>query len=267
MPHRPCINQPEPQLTSADAESALMQLADPKQAASLRGYFKTGPGGYSEGDQFLGLRVPQVRLLAKSFRTLARGQALRLLRSPYNEARLLALLILVEQYKVGDETERARICRDYLKHRHRVNNWNLVDSSAPYLLGPQVNFSEERTLDGLAGSASLWDRRIAVVATLALIRAGDFACTLTLCQRLLNDPEDLIHKACGWMLREVGKKDQSILKAFLDEHHPQMPRTMLRYAIERLPDQKRNTYLTAPSNRRLAHEGTKDTKKYERQRA
>lgn len=232
-------------MTAAHALQALTDLRDPEKAAFFQRFFKCGPGQYGAGDQFLGLSVPQVRSVLAGYRTLPVSDCVALLQSPYNEARLLALLILVAQYqrKHASEAERQAVFDAYVANRSRVNNWNLVDASAPAIVGGHLLQRDRSLLDTLVQSRVLWDRRIAVLATFAFLRAGDFADTLRLCDQLLGDREDLMHKACGWMLREVGKRDQAVLRAFLDAHAKQMPRTMLRYAIEKLPAEERADYL------------------------
>lgn len=230
--------------SARQASRALHALADPRKAAFAAGYFKTGRGQYGEGDRFLGISVPAVRGVARQYRDLPLAECRALLESRFNEERLLALLVLVERYRRGDEVDRRAIHRVYLAARARVNNWNLVDSSAPYILGPHLRDRSRQRLDRLAASSSLWDRRIAVLASFAFIREGDFSTSLRLAARLLTDPEDLMHKACGWMLREVGKRDRSTLEDFLRRYHAYMPRTMLRYAIERLPAARRRAWLT-----------------------
>jgi 3-methyladenine DNA glycosylase AlkD len=236
------------------ARSALHALADAGRAALSARFFKTGRGEYGEGDRFLGVPVPAVRRLARQYRELSVAQCRVLLASPYNEERLLALLVLVGHYERGGEPQRRAITRAYLASRRRVNNWNLVDSSAPYILGPQLRDRPRQLLDRLAASRSQWDRRIAMLASFAFIRDGDYSTTLRLAERLLGDPEDLLHKACGWMLREVGKRDEAVLEAFLGRHYARMPRTMLRYAIERLPPARRRAWLAGkaatPVNRK-----------------
>lgn len=231
--------------THRDAIAAVQARANPDKAKFLAGFFKTGKGQYAEGDRFLGVVVPEIRKLARHFRDLPLPEVERLLESHHNEERLLALLILGDQYAKGDASQRDLLHEFYLKRRGRVNNWNLVDSSAPYILGAHLveRERERATLYELMKSGSLWDRRIAVVATLALIRANQFKDTLELTKGLLTDPEDLMHKACGWMLREVGKRDEAVLEAFLEKHCTKMPRTMLRYAIEKFPEAKRIGYL------------------------
>ena len=225
------------------AHAALCTLADPEKAKFLAGFFKTGPGQYGEGDRFLGIVVPAVRQLAKQFRQLPLGDCEVLLASPDNEERLLALLILVGQYQQGDVITREKVYQLYLAHRERVNNWNLVDSSAPAIVGTHLLTRDRSVLYELARSPTLWDRRIAVLATLTFIRAKDFADTLRLTEMLLTDPQDLMHKASGWMLREVGKRDVAVLEDFLSVHQRTMPRTMLRYAIERFASDKRAALL------------------------
>lgn len=226
------------------AHAALLALANPNKAEFLAGFFKTGKSQYAEGDRFLGITVPAIRQIARQFRQLGLTDCERLLQSAYNDERLLALLILVEQYQKGDVGIKNRVYQVYLTNRRRVNNWNLVDSSAPYIVGAHLLQQDRSLLYQLAQSPSLWERRIAVLATFAFIRAGDFADTLKLTEQLLGDEHDLMHKACGWMLREVGKRNQSVLEGFLRQHHAIMPRTMLRYAIERFAPAKRTGYLT-----------------------
>ena len=222
---------------------ALRALANRKKAKRMAQFFKTGEGQYGAGDRFLGISVPAIRQLTNKFSAMPLAECRQLLLSPYNDARLLALLVMVQQYRNGDERAQVAICRFYVRHRRRVNNWNLVDSSAPYILGAQLLKRKRSVLYQLTRSSSLWDRRIAVLATLMFIRHGDYADTLRIARLLLADKQDLIHKACGWMLREVGKRQRSRLEEFLTANHRLMPRTMLRYAIERLPARKRRAYL------------------------
>ncbi|MGB7769118.1 MAG: DNA alkylation repair protein [Verrucomicrobiia bacterium] len=234
----------ESAVNNRQAHAALLALANPNKAEFLAGFFKTGKGQYAQGDRFLGIMVPAIRQLSRQFRQLDLTDCERLLQSAYNDERLLALMILVEQYRKGDVAVKNKVYQIYLNNRHRVNNWNLVDGSAPYIVGAHLLNQNRSLLYELAKSRSLWDRRIAVLATFSFIRADDFVDTLKLAEQLLGDEHDLIHKACGWMLREVGKRNQSVLECFLRQHHDAMPRTMLRYAIERFPPAKRTGYLT-----------------------
>ena len=224
----------------------LRTFAKSERATHSVTFFKTGPGQYGEGDKFLGLTVPMMRLVVREFRELALTDAGALLASPWHEDRLVALMILVEQYR-RTPAARAAIFRLYLGHTNRINNWDLVDVSAANVVGAHHEERSRKPLYRLAKSKSLWERRIAIVATLHFIRRNQFEDTLAISKILLDDKQDLIHKACGWMLREVGKRDETLLRGFLDEHAPTMPRTMLRYAIERLPDRQR--YLTLKSRR------------------
>lgn len=223
----------------------LQALADPERAAHSARYFKTGPGEYGEGDRFLGIAVPPLRALARAAPPISPADAAELLRSPWNEERLVALLLLIRAYDAADATGREAIHRLYLEHARFVNNWNLVDSSAAALVGRHLDGGDTGLLDRLARSPLLWERRIAIVATLHFIRRGDFAPTLRIAALLLGDRHDLIHKATGWMLREVGKRDQPAAEEFLRAHAPAMPRTMLRYATERFPPELRRAYMTA----------------------
>ncbi|MBI4185712.1 DNA alkylation repair protein [Candidatus Berkelbacteria bacterium] len=227
---------------------ALALHASPERAKSSAWFFKTGPGQYGEGDRFIGVTVPEQRRVASQYRTLPLSQIEQLLNSPVHEHRLTALFILVYQYqravKLNLEIETGTIVACYVVHRARVNNWDLVDSSAPFLLGAWLLNHDRSLLTTLARSTNLWDRRIAIVATHAFIRVGQFEDTLRLASILLGDQHDLIHKAVGWMLREVGKRDEAVLRQFLNEHVAHMPRTMLRYALEKLPALDRHRYLS-----------------------
>ena len=197
--------QADPELTAEDAQTALAEVADPVRAKNSRWFFKSGPGEYGEGDRFLGLRVPQLRRMARAYRTLERRSLLELLGSAWHEERLLALLILVEQYRRATSAEREAIYQMYLSNTRHVDNWDLVDSSAEHIVGAHLDPHDLGTLERLARSTSLWERRIAVMATFRWIKQGTFEPTLLLARLLLHDPEDLIHKAAGWMLREIGK--------------------------------------------------------------
>jgi 3-methyladenine DNA glycosylase AlkD len=216
----------------------LRTLVNPERATHSLRFFKTAPGQYGHGDRFLGLTVPEMRVIVREFRELPLPDAGALLASPWHEDRLVALMILVEQYR-RTPTARAAIYRLYLGHTDRINNWDLVDVSAANVVGAHLEERSRKPLYRLAKSKSLWERRIAIVATLHFIRRNQFDDTLAISKVLLGDKHDLIHKACGWMLREVGKRDERVLRAFLEEHATTMPRTMLRYAIERLPDRQR----------------------------
>ena len=228
-------------LTSLKREAR--DLADPAVAAHSKTYFKTGPGQYGEGDAFLGLRVPTLRSLVRKYRTLDYTDAVDLLKSEWHEERLLGVLLLVNAYEQGDDRQKERIHRAYLKNAKRVNNWDLVDSSAPQIVGAHLTPNNAALLVDLAKSRNIWERRIAIIATQHFIRNREFRPTLTIAALLIGDPEDLIHKAVGWMLREVGNRDRTVLDSFLSKHHARMPRTMLRYAIERHPEKLRRAYL------------------------
>lgn len=222
-----------------DLRRSLREAAEPDRAETLRRFFKTGPGEYGEGDVFLGVRVPEARKVARRFAALEEEDVLKLLRSPVHEERLVALVILVRRYERGDENTREHVYGLYLENTAWINNWDLVDASAPQVVGAHLLGRDRSILDRLVRSPSVWERRISIMATFAFIRAGDFEDTLRLARTLLRDGHDLIHKATGWMLREVGKRDEDLLTRFLEEHAPDMPRTMLRYAIERLAPETR----------------------------
>jgi len=220
--------------------SEIQALANPDKAKVYARFFKTGKGEYGEGDQFLGLTVPQQRIFAKKYIDLPFSDIEKLLLSKYHEHRLTGFLILVYKYdKFHDEN----IIDFYLKHKHCANNWDLIDCVADKLLGHYL-FDKDRTLlYMLAQSKSLWDRRISIITTFAFIRLNQFDETIKISKILLHDTHDLIHKAVGWMLREVGKRDENVLLTFLDEHSKEMPRTMLRYAIERLDAKLKKKYM------------------------
>lgn len=222
----------------------LCALGDADIAAHSQRYFQTGAGQYGEGDRFLGIRLPVIRRCVRQHRDLPLADALELLNSPYHEARMLALLILVARYGAATaDIERQAIYRSYLAHTESINNWDLVDCSARQIVGAYLFTRNRKPINRLARSRSLWERRIAVMATFRFIDQGDFGDSLALAERLLHDPEDLIHKAVGWMLREVGNRDPSVEETFLNAHYRDMPRTMLRYAIEKLPEDDRQAYL------------------------
>jgi 3-methyladenine DNA glycosylase AlkD len=224
----------------------LSEVASPEVALASSRYFKTGLGEYGEGDRFIGIRVPVLRKFAHAFRELPLSEVSLLLKTGPHEERHLALLILVKQADRASEELRKELLEFYLSHTPWVNNWDLVDVSAPPLVGSYLLVAEKgerKMLTRLSKSENLWERRIAVIATLTLIRDLQFEDTLRLCRLLLQDPHDLMHKACGWMLREVGNRDASVLTIFLDEHALRMPRTMLRYAIERLSPTLRQKYM------------------------
>lgn len=221
----------------------LQALGDPEHARFVAGYFRTGPGEYGEGDRFLGIRVPVLRKLARECRGTPLDEAAALLRSPWHEARLLALLLLVDAYAQGDAQTREAVYALYLANTRYVDNWDLVDSSAPQIVGAHLVEGDRGVLERLARSGSLWERRIAMLATQHFIRSGDFGTALRIAEMLVDDRHDLIHKAVGWMLREIGDRDRAAEEAFLRRHHRTMPRTMLRYAIEKFPPDLRQSYL------------------------
>lgn len=229
----------------------LNALGNPVIAAHSQRYFKTGPGEYGEGDTFIGIRVPVTRTVVRQFKDLSTPEIVELAQSPFHEHRLCAVLILTGQFKRAKTVQqRAELFEILLMlvSSGRVNNWDLVDSSAPYIGAYLLDMLEyEGLLLGLAQSEDLWERRTAVMLTAALIRAGIYEPTLELCELLMSDTHDLIHKATGWMLRVVGDSDRGVLRQFLDTHAAIMPRTMLRYAIEHLDKPERDHYLKQKS--------------------
>ncbi|MCA9474016.1 MAG: DNA alkylation repair protein [Nitrospira sp.] len=225
----------------------LKKLARPDKAEFLPKFFQAYEGGYGEGDQFLGVVVPPQRRLAKQFRDLSAEHVEQLLHSPWHEARLTGLFILVSQYERScDKLKRSELVSFYLTQLDWVNNWDLVDSSAHKILGAHLvdNPTQRSLLTKLAKAKSLWHQRVAVIATLALIKNREFTEILVLSEKLLNHRHDLMHKAIGWMLREVGKQDIVVLRHFLEQHSTRMPRTMLRYAIEKMSQEERQEWLT-----------------------
>jgi 3-methyladenine DNA glycosylase AlkD len=224
----------------------LRSHADPETARDALRFFKTGPGEYGEGDQFLGLRVPFLRQVVKEVeREASPANAEVFLKSEYHEERLFALFIWVRLFKKGNESVQKEIYNRYLANTKYINNWDLVDSSAYFIVGPYLEKRDRGILYELAKSNSLWERRIAVLSTLHFIRKHNFEDALKLSKLLIHDPEDLIHKATGWMLREVGNRNLDAETSFLNKHAPEMPRTMLRYAIEKFPKDQKTTYLNA----------------------
>lgn len=232
-------------MNAREVQCMLRAAADPARARVCASFFKTGRGEYGEGDVFIGVTVPGVRLIARESRALPEVGITTLLKSTVHEERLCALLILVDQYERGDEKTRARVYAFYLDHTDRINNWDLVDVSVYKILGAHLRSRSRKPLYRLLKSQSLWERRMAIVATYAFIRENDLDDTFALAELLLADTHDLIHKAVGWMLREAGKRDEARLMRFLDTHAPHMPRTMLRYAIERFTPEMRRYYLKA----------------------
>ena len=238
-----------PQLGALRAR--LRQSASGKEAIVLQRFFKTGPGESGEGDQFIGVRVPVLRGLLREFCGLAFADACALVPSPLHEEGLLALLIMVDSYERGDESQRAAIFQFYVDHTVPINNWDLVASSAPGIVGRHLERRARKILFATAGASNLWDRRIAVLATFHFIRRNEFFEMLRLAKMLLPDRHDLIHKAVGWMLREVGKRDAARSRDFLEPHPARMPHTMLRSSIEKLPVAERRHWLSTSKGKRL----------------
>lgn len=221
----------------------LKKSASKREATSASRFIKTAKGQYGEGDSFLGIRMPVLRQLAKDNINLSLTETAKLFKNEFHEARMAALLILVLKFRQEDEETRAQIVRLYLKYSVYVNGWDLVDCSAHLILGPWLMRRDKTILFKLARSQSLWDRRIAIMSTFHFIRQQHFVPTLKIARLLLKDNEDLIHKAVGWMLREVGNRDRNTEEDFLRKYYRNMPRTMLRYAIEKFPQTRRKQYL------------------------
>ena len=222
----------------------LRDLGDSEIAAHSQRFFKTGRGEYGEGDRFLGIRVPTIRKCVQEYRAISLEDTRELLKSPFHEARLLALLILVAKYSSANvSSEKKTIYRFYLSYTKFINNWDLVDCSAEHIVGAHLFCRDRKPIYRLARSRILWERRIGVMSTFHFIKREDFTDTLAIAEVLVHDQEDLIHKAVGWMLREVGKRNRNAEERFLAKHYKGMPRTMLRYAIEKLPETERLAYL------------------------
>lgn len=221
----------------------LHQHANKQIGAHSQKFFKTGAGEYGEGDIFIGVRVPTLRKMAKKYRALSPDELQELLTSKVHEQRLLALIIMVEQYKRGTREERTFLFQLYINHTDFINNWDLVDTSVHHIVGHYLVKNEKTLLKQWAVSKSVWERRMAIMATFHFIRKGSFDQTILISEMLLNDEHDLIHKAVGWMLREVGNRDLACEESFLKKYYKKMPRTMLRYAIEKFEPRKRKQYL------------------------
>ena len=221
----------------------LQHLADLDRAKILQRFFKTGKGEYGEGDIFLGITLPEQRKVAKKYQALSLKQLQALISSKYHEHRLISLMVLDIKYSKSDETEKKVIVDFYLKNTKHINNWDLVDLSAYKILGEHLLERDRKILYKLAESENIWERRIAIISTFRFIKNNEFKDTLKISDILLADKHDLIHKAVGWMLRETGKRNLEIEEAFLKKHYKKMPRTMLRYAIEKFNPDKRRTYL------------------------
>jgi 3-methyladenine DNA glycosylase AlkD len=230
-------------MATGEISQRLRKLGSRQQAAVSQRYFKTGPGEYGEGDIFVGVRVPVLRKLVKDYADLPLDEIKTLLRSPIHEERLLALFLMVHQAARGNDLVKKAVYKLYLDNTRFVNNWDLVDLSAQHIVGAYLADKNRSVLYDLAESDILWERRIAIMSTFHFIKNHDFADTVKIAVMLLRDHHDLIHKAVGWMLREIGKRDLKAEEAFLQVHYQKMPRTMLRYAIEKFPEPKRQRYL------------------------
>lgn len=231
-------------MTLLNLQTEVRELSDPVIAEHSARFFKTGKGDYGEGDQFLGIRVPHLRQLARKYRSEAMKDVLQVLKSPFHEERLLALFMMVDRFKrTKDNDLKTEIYQSYLNHTDYINNWDLVDSSAYHIAGVYLFDKNRDALDALSLSRNLWERRIAIIATLHFIRHEQYDDTLRISHNLIQDSEDLIHKAVGWMIREVGNRDRSAQNKFLAQHYKTMPRTMLRYAIEKYDEHERRQLL------------------------
>jgi 3-methyladenine DNA glycosylase AlkD len=230
-------------MTIRNIQKKLQQLGSEEKAKALQKFFKTGPGEYGEGDVFIGVRVPELRKLVKEYPDITIKESMQLLRSLIHEERMLALLILIGKYSKGNETVKKRIYKLYLQHTKFINSWDLVDSSAYHIVGNFLMDKSKEPIYRLAKSKNLWERRIAILSTFHFIKHNNYSETLKISKILLTDEQDLIHKAVGWMLREIGKRHIFTQETFLKKHYKRMPRTMLRYAVEKFPEPKRQKYL------------------------
>lgn len=230
-------------MTAKEIQQELEMYIDPVKKEYLPKFFKTGKGQYGEGDKFLGIVVPNVRLVAKKHKEESFETVKELMRSEFHECRLCGLFILVERFKKSDEKDRKEIYEFYLSQTERINNWDLVDLSASYIVGEYLKDKSREPLYRLAESELLWEQRIAVVSTYAFIKNSDFTDIYALAEKLLTHEHDLMRKAIGWMLREAGKRNKDLLVTFLEKYCLVMPRTMLRYAIEKFPEEERKYYM------------------------
>ncbi len=232
-------------MSAKQIQNELKKRADKQHAAKHQSFFKTQPGGYGEGDIFIGVRVPKIRQVAKRFKDIELVQIKELLRAEIHEYRMIALILMVNRFslKTTDLKVKENIYNLYINNKDQINNWDLIDISAPHIVGSWLFEREKDILYSLAESEVLWDRRLTIMSTLNFIRKNEFEHTLKIAKILLHDKEDLIHKAVGWMLREIGKRDLKVEEEFLKKYFKTMPRTMLRYAIEKFPEDLRLSYL------------------------
>lgn len=231
-------------MTAKDIQIQLEKVSTLDKREFFPRFFKTGKGEYGEGDKFIGVIVPNIRIIAKEYKTLGTKELSLLLNNEYHECRMCALFILIEKYKKADDDTKKQIVDFYLSHSHRINNWDLVDLSSKDILGEYlVEKKDRKILYKLAKSELLWEQRIAVIATHTFIKNNDFTDIINLSEKLLSHKHDLMHKAVGWMLREVGKRDKTVLIKFLDTHYKDMPRTMLRYSLEKLTPEEKAYYM------------------------
>ncbi|MGA7722491.1 MAG: DNA alkylation repair protein [Ignavibacteriaceae bacterium] len=226
-----------------DLRSSLRGSASKEQAKILQKFFKTGPGEYGEGDLFLGIKVPLLRSISHKHLNLTFDELQELIKSQIHEERMSALMILVKRFPVSSTDGKEKIYKFYLKNAKNINNWDLVDLTAPQIVGGYLYDKDKRILEKLAGSKNLWEKRISMIATYQFIKENQFDTAMAIAEILLNDENDLIHKAVGWMLREIGKRDKKTEEIFLKDRYKRMPRTMLRYAIEKFSENKRKAYL------------------------
>ncbi len=230
-------------LMNENIKKELKQLGNKEYAARLRKYFKAGKGEYGEGDRFLGIQVPALRKMAKKYKEISIGEASELIKSKFHEERLFSLLVLVALFKRANDKDKKKIYTVYLRSTKFINNWDLVDASAGHIVGAYLLARDKEPIYVLARSKNIWERRISIISTSYFIGYNRFVDTLNIAEMLLGDDEDLIHKAVGWMLREIGKSDFELEERFLGKYYKNMPRTMLRYAIEKFPKERRKSYL------------------------
>ncbi len=224
-------------------QKQIKRLGNKEYAARLRKYFKTWKGEYGEGDRFLGIQVPVLRKIARKYRKISIGEVSELVKSQFHEERLFSLLVLVESFKRANDKDKKIIYTLYLSNTKFINNWDLVDASAGHIIGAYLLTRDKKPIYVLARSKNIWERRISIMSTSYFMKYNRFVDTLNIAEMLLGDEEDLIHKAVGWMLREIGKRDFELEERFLGKYYKSMPRTMLRYAIEKFPEERRKIYL------------------------
>lgn len=238
------MKMPASTTMNENIQTELKRLGNKEYAARLGKYFKTGKGEYGEGDRFLGIQVPVLRKIVNKYRNISIGEVSELIKSQFHEERLFSVLMLVEHFKSANDKDKKIIYTVYLSNTKYINNWDLVDASAGHIVGAYLLTRDKKPIYVLARSKNIWERRISIMSTSHFIKYNNYVDTLNIAEMLLGDEEILIHKAVGWMLREIGKRDLALEERFLGKYYKSMPRTLLRYAIEKFPEEKRKSYLS-----------------------